>query len=694
MIAWQHTLERAQDLAQGREAIRLTNLAIACAIATGHREPLDGGALEHEVHSLAVGEPIVASGGLLDWQALADEARTAARGLLGPDGHDRWVRAFQSADPARKSRGAYATPRTLARPMARMLLRGRGAATRIVDPSAGGGALLLATFHEIAGRRPSPERAACAVSRLHGVELDPVARELCCLQLWLAAAGAAGIRQIGQQILEGNAITFDWASHAPYDAVIMNPPWDSLRHVDHADDEERRRTIGRLETQEAGGDLPPLFSHQGRGDRNLYKAFVELAPHLIREHGRIIALVPGAWSSDLGTKDLRNLYVRHTSIDQWTSLENRRGYFPIDGRYKFGILAARRDRTGTTTLRTLGMADDIRQLKSRHVRLPADTLETIGGPARIIPDLTSNDEAALLRKIRANGSPFFDPHSQLGTVRYDREIDLTEDRKRGLFERLEDLEIRRTGPATWTTAEGRRLKPLLEGRMVGQYDFMEKSWISGQGRRAVWTYNNGDELETCQPQFLASPARSAGPRVAICDVTSATNTRTVLAAWVPESWPCGNTAPVLVFATQDQALAALAVLNSMVFDWQARRIVSGLHLNKFYLQAMSWPVLADGQVADLAAAARQLLSLQPRFRAVAPELAVASKDVDYVAAHQTIEGIVAAGYSLGPGDLEQLYDRGAHHRRGFWRHYASDPIALDIVDSVLAAELPVVEAGA
>lgn len=682
MTAWEHALERAQELCEGREAIRLANLAIAYATATGHRNPVDGSALEQEVQALAL-EPINPSGSLLDWQALADEARTAARNLAGKDGHDRWVQAFQLADPARKSRGAYATPTALARPMAKMMLRRVRAPARILDPSAGGGTLLLACYRETAGRRAAPEDAARTVTRLHGVELDPVARELCCLQLWLAAAGAVDIHRIATQIHHANAITRDWAADGPYDALIMNPPWDSLRNAGDDDDQERRRTIDRLDAAVPSGDLPPLFSHQGRGDRNLYKAFVELAPHLVHEYGELVALVPGAWASDLGTKDLRALYVRHTSIEQWTSLENRRGYFPIDGRYKFGILAAQRNRAGTSTLRTLGMADDIRQLTSRHVALPTQTLDTIGGPTRIIPDLTTDTEATLLRRIRVNGSPFFDPHPQLGLVRYSREVDLTEDRKRGLFERLENLDVRRTGPATWATVDGRVLKPLVEGRMVGQYDSMEKSWISGQGRRAVWTCNNGNQLEECQPQFLAPPAQIARHRVAICDVTSATNTRAVLAAWVPDDWPCGNTAPVLVFDTKEQALAALAILNSMVFDWQARRIVSGLHLNKFYLQAMSWPTLTESQVASLANAARRLLSLQPRLRGVAPDLAVDPADVDYVATHQEIESVVAAGYSLSASDLEYLYDPCGSHRRGFWRHYASDPSALSIAAGVL-----------
>src|SRR5690606_32907944 len=43
--------------------------------------------------------------------------------------------------------------------------------------------------------------------------------------------------------------------------------------------------------------------------------------------------------------------------------------------------------------------------------------------------------------------------------------------------------------------------PLYEGRMVGQFDFSEKGWVSGKGRSAVWRQippNN----KVLDPQFI------------------------------------------------------------------------------------------------------------------------------------------------------------------------------------------------
>src|SRR5205823_2901695 len=140
-----------------------------------------------------------------------------------------------------------------------------------------------------------------------------------------------------------------------------NPPWDSLRHSEGGTHEELERdtTVSRLlETRRGAEGLPPLYSAQGRGDRNLYKAFVELAPHLLGKRGQLVALIPGAWSSDLGTAPLRRMYLDHMAVEQWTSFENLRGYSPIDSRYKFGVLNAARGTGKTSNFVTRGFATD------------------------------------------------------------------------------------------------------------------------------------------------------------------------------------------------------------------------------------------------------------------------------------------------------------------------------------------------
>ncbi len=43
--------------------------------------------------------------------------------------------------------------------------------------------------------------------------------------------------------------------------------------------------------------------------------------------------------------------------------------------------------------------------------------------------------------------------------------------------------------------------PLYEGRMIGQFDFSEKGWVSGKGRGAVWR-DIPWEKKLIEPQYL------------------------------------------------------------------------------------------------------------------------------------------------------------------------------------------------
>lgn len=205
--------------------------------------------------------------------------------------------------------------------------------------------------------------------------------------------------------------------------------------------------------------------------------------------------------------------------------------------------------------------------------------------------------------------------------------------------------------------------------MVGQYDFFQKSWVAGSGRTAVWRANGDDPLRACRPQYVTRPMKERSHRIAICDVTSATNTRTVHATVVPDGWVCGNTAPVLRFETEQAMYAGLAILNSLTFDWLARRMVSGLHLNKFYLSCMAWPEVGSDEVRVLSDAGRTLTALAPRR----PLTLDARKATSPMEIQSLVEAVVARGFGLDADDLAFMLDADIDSRRGFWRYYAIVP---------------------
>ena len=685
----------------GRNSVRLTNLAVVAVLA--HRRGLlpplwdpssARDVLRESLADVALSSPPDTSGTPAEWQELSRRAGVAAAAIEEAGTFDGWVEAAQAADPGRKNKGAYATPASLA---ARLVTDAAGGLThpektpRVLDPSAGAGALLLSALTLFTGADDG--RKLEVVHNLHGVELDPDTRELCCLHLWLAAAPARpSLDRIARNVVVGNALTADWwdVGSRPFDLVVMNPPWESLRHDVDGDDaqrEVRAETVARLSRSEPGADgLPPLYTAQGRGDRNLYKAFLELAPHLLAKGGRLGALVPSAFASDSGMAPLRRRYLDQLSLERWTSFENLRGHFPIDGRFKFGILIGERSGSGTRALDVRSFATEARHAASGHIEVTREDLDRMGGPKMIIPELGSVWEKRALARALSHGSPLFEP-GPVGRVEYRREVDLTLGRKAGAFRRLESYEgLRPAGDGTFLTPDSEPLVPLVEGRMVGQYDFFQKSWVRGRGRRAEWD-SESRPLGACRPQFVAPPAPARPARVAICDVTSATNTRTVHATWVPPTWPCGNTAPVLAFEDDRLARAGLAVLNSMAFDWLARRIVAGLHLNKFYLETMVWPRLSGRAVDRLAAAATALCELDPKYRTAGgwttegdPGLA---RSLDAHGAHVLIERTVAEGYGLDAAALTRVLDPDRSDRRGFWRYFDAEPGARRVARTLL-----------
>lgn len=670
--AWVTVFDTVREYGvQSGDARRLTNLLLAAVLTADPDDDED--VVEQRARDIAREPRFAIKLGRREWSTLISVAVDAVvtDTTDGVD-FDGWVREFQKADPSRKSLGAYATPASFADALAAAAIPSPADAStwHVVDPACGAGALLIACLNRLSPR-PGPARRKAAL-RLHGVELDPAARELACLLIWMAAGAYPGdLAKITSNIRCCNALLHSWQRERAYDVLVMNPPWDSLRHkaLDPNNADERDATVSRInEGQPGAAGLPMLYSAQGGGDRNLCKAFIELAPHLLTEQGRMAALIPAAFTSDEGMADLRRLYLNHLALETWTGFENRSKAFDIDSRYKFGIVVGARSIEGTRSIALRAFAVDPKEMTAPHVVLDRHRLSTVGGPVGIIPDITSARELDVLGTMLARGTPFFED-GELGMVRYRREVDLTLGKEKGIFSRLEKRAHSWNEDATMRIGSSGSFVPVLEGRMVGQYDFFQKSWVEGSGRTAVWRANGDDPLDSCRPQYVTRPMDETQHRLAICDVTSATNTRTVHATVVPDGWVCGNTAPVLRFESERAMFAGLAILNSLTFDWLARRMVSGLHLNKFYLSCMAWPELGSHEVGLLADAGRTLTALAPRCPLALDRMKASST----MKLQSTVEAIVAKGFGLNADDLAFMLDGDVDSRRGFWRYYATVP---------------------
>ena len=237
--------------------------------------------------------------------------------------------------------------------------------------------------------------------------------------------------------------------------------------------------------------------------------------------------------------------------------------------------------------------------------------------------------------------------------------------------------------------------PLYEGRMIGQFDFSQKGWVSGKGRGAVWR-DIPWERKQVEPQFLmgmedyrAAVGAPWGPKVGHMNIGSATNARTAIGS-VLLGMPSGHSAPTLRLANVNRALMVAAVFGSLTSDFVTRCRVTGLHLDYHVLEQNPLLLLDDhvARAGIISEMAQALCLSAPWFAPATIELSAGADPQrrDPEAAFTTSERVrllaildatVAAMFGLNHSDLRRIVDccdlpsgeisRRSLNPKGFWR---------------------------
>jgi hypothetical protein len=210
---------------------------------------------------------------------------------------------------------------------------------------------------------------------------------------------------------------------------------------------------------------------------------------------------------------------------------------------------------------------------------------------------------------------------------------------------------------------------LWKGESFDQYD------PNGSGARqcpttnAVWSKvrkprpGSGSlvatELGAEQRKQIVLDELDGGARVAFRDVTRATDSRSVRACLIPPETFVTNKAPYLAFSPDDDRIraACLGVMNSLPFDWQARRYVE-INLNFFILEGLVVPNLDDEGLAAVATAAARLSCVDDRYAEFAEATAVdfgPLADDERERLRVEIDARVARSWKLSDTDLEVLF---------------------------------------
>lgn len=460
-----------------------------------------------------------------------------------------------------------------------------------------------------------------------------------------------------------------------FDAVVGNPPWNEVTVEEQSfyalfqpgirrgiSEAERAAAVAKLITERpelparlaaeqerarverlalAAGEYFPM-----RGDPDLYKFFCQRYRELLREQGTLGVVLPRTTFVNQGSQEFRAWLFEHSTCHRIDFLINAgRWAFDSEPRYTVALVVASAwPPEPGHRIHLAGPATSLSEWNGQALSPGLGLLPEAFGPGWAPPLLGAQQEADLLANVR-RGLRF--PYGAGGGWRCFpvRELDETNDRH------------------LWLGAT--QGKPLWKGESFDQYD------------------PHGDAVRLCPVDArvlakvrkprpgagsiiaseLSIPARRQAvlwevdhARIAFHDVTQKDNSRTVVACLVPPGVFLTNKAPYLAFAVgDDRARAAcLGIMNSLTFDWQARRFVE-VNLNFFILEGLVVPDLSEEDFAAVSSAAARLSCVDERFSEFAESVGVEFGPLDDEERERLrveIDARVARAWSLTPDDLE------------------------------------------
>jgi hypothetical protein len=479
-----------------------------------------------------------------------------------------------------------------------------------------------------------------------------------------------------------------------FDVVVGNPPWEEvvveelafyalyrpgLRSMSEA---TRRSEIEELKLERP--ELPerlhtlreqlshlrsylgPAGGYTGTvGDPDVYKFFSQRYRELLRSNGRLGVVLPRSVFITKGSAAFRKWLFEEAAPTRIDFLVNNRLWmFDTHPQYTIALLAAeRRSPSPGYELEVAGVGRSVAEFAEQSAAPGLHLRRTALGPALEVPLLRDQAEADLLAKLRSEG-----PFSYGG----------------GEWRCFPVAEFHETKEAyLWENASDGR--PLWKGESFDQFDpngaearmcpvTEEALRKARKARPGAGSLLAKDVPASVRVEALDRTRIAA--RVAFRDVSRATDSRTVRACLIPPDVFLVNSAPYLVFVEPNAKAeaACLALMNSLVFDWQARRFVE-THLNYFVLEGLRVPNLDDEAVATLATPAARLSCPDARFADFAAANgveAVKLVDDERTRLRAEIDAVVAQTWGLTADELELVFS-----------DFTTDAVPLDYRDAVL-----------
>lgn len=426
-----------------------------------------------------------------------------------------------------------------------------------------------------------------------------------------------------------------------FDAVIGNPPWDrmklqqiewfaarrpeiamALRAADRA------RMINELEkvgdplaadfakanaraeaaSQMArkGGDYPLLSG----GDTNLNSLFVERAARIVSPAGVVGLLIPSGIATEQTSQVFFSRLIEGQAASCYFDFFNKRAsgplFFPdVYYRFKFSVLVFSGGDRKFAECRFATFVRDLDELNdpAKVFTMGLDHFRLVNPNSMTAPVYKASRDrviaTALYQRLPVLVNRSGAAEVKTWPVKYTTLFHMANDS--GLFRTVDELQEKEgawpEGGGRWRSAAGAWV-PLFEGKMVQAFDHR----ASGITTVADNLYRSGQAAITSDEQ-RHDPDHVAASRyyvldkgdlsieLAIKDVTSTTNSRSLIACLIP-AVGAGHTLPVLRLELADAAERATAqailaaTLNSTVVDFVARTKILSNHASWYVLEQL------------------------------------------------------------------------------------------------------------
>lgn len=418
----------------------------------------------------------------------------------------------------------------------------------------------------------------------------------------------------------------NWVKHGGYPFGDEAAGGDTFNFVRATKESAQLHSQWRKQRSSRHGYADPQhpYRYQGSADINTYKMFSELAHALLEEQGRVGMIVPSGIYTDKGSTALRSLFLSRCRWEWLFGFENRDGIFDIHRSFKFCPVIVQK---GGSTKRIQAAfmrrrLADWEEAEQFVFEYPREQVEQFSPQSKVVLEIRNSRDLEILTKMYGGGILLGSRSNEGWDIQYAREFDMTTDS--GLFPPVTKWQSRGyqpdeyghwlkgnwqpyVGPTSILDRENGLVLssdnksaiyindvedialPLYEGRMVGQFDFSQKGWVSGKGRTAIWRDIPFDD-KVVEPQYVMSKGNFAqstafkGLKAGFLAVGSATNSRSMFCTSLHQV-PCGNAVPSLRVGTGGfQSLALVGILNSYSYDFSLRSRLGGINLNYFVVE--------------------------------------------------------------------------------------------------------------